>query len=335
MFYTRRDFGKLALSALPAASPLAAVLESARQPPKPDSRFAGVHIGINAPYSFRGLPGGPDDILKYCRELGVSALELRSQPVETFLGVPAHLAGGRGGGRRGRGAGQAGGERGRGRAALTPEEQAAQRARAEELLKWRLGVSMDRVREFRRKYEDAGVFIEIVKFDGIYALPDEGIDYSFNLAKALGARAISCEISVPDTKRLGQFAEQHKLLVGYHGHASTTPADWETAFGYSKYNGANVDLGHFVAGNNTSPLEFITKYHDRIPHVHVKDRKRNNGANVRFGDGDTPIGEVLAAISKNKWQIQGTIEYEYPPPDGSDVMTELARCVQFCRNALT
>lgn len=320
MLCTRREFGRLALSTLPVL-PLGGSIALAGRQAKPDSRFAGVHIGINAPYSFRGLPGGPDDILNYCRQLGVSALELRSQPVEAFLGVPAHLVAARGGGRRGR-------------APLTPEEQAAQRARAEELLKWRLSVPMDRVREFRRKYEDAGVVIEIVKFDGIYALPDDGIDYSFNLAKALGARAISCEISAPDTKRLGQFAEKHRMLVGYHGHASTTPADWEAAFGYSKYNGANVDLGHFVAGNNTSPLPFITKYHDRISHVHVKDRKLNGGANVPFGQGDTPIREVLEAISRNRWPIQGTIEYEYPLPEGSDVMTEIAKCVRFCREAL-
>jgi hypothetical protein len=332
MLSTRREFGKLSLSALPALSPLAAALGRAGQPAKPNSRIAGVHIGINAPYSFRGLPGGPDDILNYCRQLGISALELRSQPVEAFLGVPAHLAGGRGGGRRDGGQGRGG--RGRGRAPLTPEEQAARRAREVELLKWRLDVSMDRVREFRRKYEEAGVFIEIVKFDDLYSQPDVGIEYAFTLAKTLGARAISCEISAPDTNRLGQFADKHKLLVGYHGHASTTPEHWEAAFAQSKYNGANVDLGHFVAGNNTSPLAFIAKHHHRIPHVHVKDRKMNNGANVPFGTGDTPISDVLAAISKNKWEIQATIEYEYPLPDGSDVMTELAKCVQFCRNAL-
>jgi hypothetical protein len=36
-----------------------------------------------------------------------------------------------------------------------------------------------------------------------------------------------------------------------------TPAIWEQAFGYGKYVGANVDIGHFVAGNNASPLPFI------------------------------------------------------------------------------
>jgi hypothetical protein len=50
MQMTRRDLGKLALAALPATQLFA----------KPDSKFGGVQVGINAPYSFRGLPGTAD-----------------------------------------------------------------------------------------------------------------------------------------------------------------------------------------------------------------------------------------------------------------------------------
>ena len=58
---------------------------------------------------------------------------------------------------------------------------------------------MDKVKEVRKKFEDAGVLIEIVKVDGIFGMADEVIDYEFELAKALGARAISTEIA-PSTK---------------------------------------------------------------------------------------------------------------------------------------
>jgi sugar phosphate isomerase/epimerase len=162
------------------------------------------------------------------------------------------------------------------------------------------------------------------------------------MAKALGARALSCEIPVSRTKRLGEFATKHKLMVGYHGHAKVNdpeafakPESWETAMSFSKYNGINLDLGHFTAGNNTSPVEFIKKHHDRITHVHLKDRKLNNGPNVVWGLGDTPVVEVLRLMQKEKYPFQGTIEFEYPVPAGSDVMTELAKCVSFCKNALT
>jgi sugar phosphate isomerase/epimerase len=314
MNITRRDLGKMAIAALPAAGLLA----------KPNSKFGGVQIGINAPYSMHGLPAGADDVLKQLTQLNVSGVELRSQPVEGFLGAPVVPA-----------------APGRNKPPLTPEQDAARKAAIADLRKWRLALSVDRIKEFRKKYEDAGILIQITKFDGIDAMDDDVVDYCFTMAKALGAHALSCEIPVSRTNRLGEFATKHKLMVGYHGHANMTnpeafakPESWETAMSFSKYNGINLDIGHFIAGNNVSPVEFIKKHHDRITHVHLKDRKLNNGPNVPWGQGDTPVKEVLQLMKKEKYPFQGTIEFEYPVPSGSDVMTELAKCVEFCKNAL-
>ncbi len=312
MRYTRRDIGKMALAALPA-----------RAIAKPDSKFGGVQIGINAPYSFQGMPGGADDILKYMTGLGLSAVELRSQPIEAYLGAPVP-------------------SRRSGRTPLTPEQQAERRAAGEALEKWRLSTPIDSFKEFRKKYEDAGVAIDIIKFDGVETMKDDVVDYAFRLAKAVGARAISCEIPLSRTKWLGEFATRHKMMVGYHGHANVhspeafaAPENWETAMSYSKYNGINLDIGHFIAGNNASPIPFMKKHADRITHVHLKDRKLNNGPNVPWGQGDTPIKEVLQLMKKEKYPFQGTIEFEYPVPAGSDVLHEIAKCVQFCKDALT
>jgi sugar phosphate isomerase/epimerase len=317
MSYTRRDFGRLALAALPVAGTLTDWrVTAAALPQKPDSKIAGVQIGLNVPYSFGNNMMGADEVLQQCAQLGVSAVELRSQPVEGFLGVPADLV-----------------ARSSGRAS-TPDADAAKKAANEQLRKWRLGVPMSKVHELRTKYEDAGVRIEIVKFDGIYARADDEIDYCFELAKALGGRALSCEISLLDTKRLGQFADKHGMMVGYHGHTETGPKDWETAFSYAAHNGANLDIGHFVAGDHGSPIPFLTEHHDRITHVHVKDRKANNGPNVPFGEGDTPVKEVLRLLRDRQWPIQATIEFEYPIPPGSDRMTEIAKSVKYCEDAL-
>ena len=87
--------------------------------------------------------------------------------------------------------------------------------------------------------------------------------------------------------------------------------------------------------NNISPVPFISRYHERITHVHIKDRKMRTGPNVPFGEGDTPIAEVLHLFRDNKWNIQGTIEFEYKVPADSDRMTELAKCIQYCRDALS
>ena len=284
MLFTRREFNKLALTALPA-SDLVTLPQA-----KPNSKFSGVQIGIIAPYSFRGLPASADDLLKYLVQLGINSVELQSEPVEAYAGAPA----------TGRGGFPGGPPPGGGRPPMTPEQQAAQRARAEELRKWRLALSMDKYKELRRKYNDAGVTIHIVKFNLNANMPDEEIDYCFNAAKALGCKAITCEPPLSQTKRLGQFAAKHQIMLGYHGHSNMTgeeafakPSSWETAMAHSKWNGANIDIGHFTAGNNFSPAEFIRKYHDRITNLHLKDRKINQGPNMPWGQGDTQIKEIL------------------------------------------
>ncbi|MGO9259113.1 MAG: sugar phosphate isomerase/epimerase family protein [Bryobacteraceae bacterium] len=348
---TRRDFGKMAMAALPASHLLA----------KTNSKFGGVQIGINAPYSFHGQYNNGDQCLEAIVKLNLSSVELRAQPIEQFMGAPANLVaypavrqgGNRGGQKKSAdGGGQAAATPGEGAAPApakgagggrgpSPEQEAARKAAAEELRTWRLAASMDKVKAFRKKYEDAGVKIEIVKVDAIDTFSDEEIDYMFGLAQTAGAHAISCEIPLSHTKRLGEFGEKHKMMIGYHGHTNITspeafgrPESWETAMSYSKYNGINLDIGHFIAGNSTSPIPFLQKYHDRVTHIHLKDRKMNNGPNTAWGEGDTPIKETLKLMQKEKWAFPGVIEMEYAVPQGSDLITEIAKCVEFCKNAL-
>lgn len=301
---TRREFSKLTLAAIVGASALPCVAAAS----KPNSKIRGVQLGLNVPYSFNNPSMSGEDILKNCVQLGFSGVELRIQPVEAFLGGPQQLI------------------YSKGRTA----------AQTDELTNWRKSAPINKAKKFRKLFNNAGVSIDIVKVDGLFNMTDAELDYAFALAKALGGRAISAEISrkEEELKRIGRFADQHKLMVGYHGHAETTPEHWELAFSLAKYNGANVDLGHFVAGNNTSPAPFIEKYHERITHVHVKDRKKNKGPNTPLGEGDTPIADILRLIRDNHWRIQGTIEFEYKIPAGSDRLTEIARSLQYCKNAL-
>ncbi len=317
MILTRRELGRLAVAAIPAARLLA----------KPNSKFGGVQIGINVPYSYGNNNMSADETLDNTVQLGISAVELRTQPIESFLGSPA--AGTQPAGRGGRGV------------PLTPAQQAAADAAAQELQKWRLSRTVDQFKSFRKKFDDQGVLIEIVKVDRIDSMADDVVDYFFVLARTVGARAISCEIPLSQTRRLGAFADKHKMMVGYHGHTNITdpeafgrPESWETAMSYAKYNGINLDIGHFIAGNNTSPIPFIQKHHDRITHLHIKDRKMNNGPNTRFGEGETPIKEVLQLLKKEKWPIQATIEFEYRVPENSTRMAEIAKCEEYCKNAL-
>src|SRR5215468_1467352 len=122
MLYTRRDIGKIALATGAASRLMAAE--------KPNSKFGGVQIGTIT-YSFRALPSSADQVLQYCLDCGISAIELMSNVAESYAGAPSQ--GGRGfgppPGGPGRGPGGPGAVaqgRGRGgRAPLTPEQQAA------------------------------------------------------------------------------------------------------------------------------------------------------------------------------------------------------------------
>src|SRR6188474_3628022 len=86
--YTRRDLGKLAITALPAATLLRSGVFAQS---KPNSRVRGVMIGMNVPYNFGGRTAPVDEIIDKCVQLGISGLELRTQPVEAYLGLPESL----------------------------------------------------------------------------------------------------------------------------------------------------------------------------------------------------------------------------------------------------
>ncbi len=97
--------------------------------------------------------------------------------------------------------------------------------------------------------------------------------------------------------------------------------------------------------NGESPLPLVEKYHDRIASLHLKDRKgpksaaansgpRGGGPNMPRGQGETPLKEILQSMKKRKYKFPASIEYEYETPKGSDVLTEMKKCVEYCRKAL-
>ena len=90
-------------------------------------------------------------------------------------------------------------------------------------------------------------------------------------------------------------------------------------------------IGHFTAANY-DPIAYIKEHHSRISNLHLKDRKKNHGANLPWGQGDTPIKEVLQLLKKEKYAIPANIEYEYMGKD--DPVTEVGRCIQYCKEAL-
>lgn len=334
MPYTRRELGKLAL-AVPAAGLLQRL---AGAQGRPDSLVHGVQIGVIAPYSFGRDATTADAILENVVRLGISAVELQNDPAEAYAGAPAMPRfGGPGGPGAPRPRGARPGAPRPGRPpALTPEQQAARREALDALKKWRLSASMDRYKELRRKYNDAGVRIYAFKLALTSAMSDGEYEYAFDVAEALGADHLTMELPADGalTKRIGAFAATRKMMVGYHTHTQATPTVFDEALAQSQYNGINVDIGHYVAGTSESPIPLIRRHHARFTSIHLKDRKKGNGPNMPWGQGDTPIAEVLQLMKKEKWTFPATIELEYPVPEGSTRAAEIAKCLQFCRDAL-
>ena len=338
MLYTRRDVGRIALAAGSAS-----LLKAAR----PDSKFGGVQIGTIT-YSFRELPSSADQVLQYCLECGVSAIELMSNVAESYAGSPTQ--GGRGPGLLGgppRGAGAP--NPGPGRRQMTPEQQASMQKAAAEVKDWRLSVSMDKYKAFRRMYNDAGVSIYAFKLPPTMNMSDDEYAYIWNVAETLGANHVTMELPTDEAllQRVGEYAAKRKLRIAFHTHGQGGESGFQKALAASSYTALNLDVGHYYGVNGLSPVPVIVKYNDRIASLHLKDRKGPNsageakgpapgggGPNMPWGQGETPLREVLQTMKKNKYTFSASIEYEYNTPEGSTVVAEVKKCVQYCKDAL-
>ncbi len=291
--------------------------------PKPSSKFGGVQMGVIT-YSFRSMPGNMDQLIDYCKTCGINAIELMGEPAEEFAGIPVPFGG------PGKGDNNA------------PKLSMQERNKLSK--EWRETVSMDKFVELRKKLEKEGISVYAYKPNALNETSSDGeIEYAMKAAKALGATSVTVEIPAKAThsKRLGDFASKHKVYVGYHAHTQATDTAWDEALAQSPYNSLNLDCGHYIAagGNNTkeSLLALIEAKHDRITSMHLKDRKNksNGGANMPWGEGDTPIKEILTLLKTKKYKIPVSIELEYNIPAGSDAVKEVTKCVAYAKNVLS
>jgi sugar phosphate isomerase/epimerase len=208
----------------------------------------------------------------------------------------------------------------------------------EDLRKWRLTVPLDEIKAVRKKFDDAGINLYAFNLSFNDSFTDAEIDRGFDLAKALGVPVITASATVTSAKRVAPFAEKHNMIVAFHGHSDVkdpnqfaTPQAFAQALAMSKKFAINLDIGHFVAAN-FDPVEYIKAQHEHILVLHLKDRKRNQGPNMPWGQGDTPIKQVLQLLKKEKYPMRALIEYEYK--GASDSVTEVKKCFEYCKEAL-
>lgn len=306
--FSRRDFGKIAAAALPLsfAGPVFGA--------KVNSRVNGVLLGTQS-YSFRDL--SLEDAIKGMVSAGTGACELFAPHIEApALGKAPAIAG------RGRG----------------PQDPAVRDKAREELRKWRTTVDAGYYKGVKKQFDDAGIQLLAYNYSFNDSMTDEEIDRGFLAAKAMGVNTITASTTVPVAKKVVPFAEKHKIMVAMHGHSDlkdpnqfAKPESFEAALAMSKLYRINLDIGHFTAAGY-DPVDYLEKHHDKIVILHLKDRKKNEGDNMVWGEGETNIKGVLQLLKKNKWPIPALVEYEYR---GTGTSTEeVKKCMDYARKAL-
>ncbi|HOO99568.1 MAG TPA: TIM barrel protein [Bacteroidales bacterium] len=321
--YTRRRFlGTAAAATALTVVPFSYSCSSGSKPKKPNSKVGGVQLGCTT-YSYRSMPHKVDEVIEYLLLAGISSIELRSV-AEEDLGLPTIPRQPRG-------------------QQLTDEERAEFAKAADDAREaqrqWRINMPMSRYEEMRKKFNDAGIKVHIAKF-APSAWTDEEIDYAYEATKVLGAYGITDELGEESCQRLGKFAEKHNSLAIFHNHSQPAQPgfSFDKYLAYSPANRLNFDAGHYFGATGLHPNDIIIKYHDKMKSIHIKDKtapsENGDGVNMPFGEGATPIADILLLLKKEKWPINVDVELEYRIPEGSDAAKEVAKCIEYMRNIL-
>jgi sugar phosphate isomerase/epimerase len=272
----------------------------------------GVHLGVQT-YSFRdiaraGSVGAVDVLLDGMKTCGFEECELWSPQIEAVPPAPRDAP---------------------------PPEQAKTR---EALRQWRLSRGPQFYDGIRRRFASAGATIYAYNLSFNESFTDEEIERGFAAATSLGAEVITASTTVRMARRLVPFAEKHRRPVAMHNHSRVddpnefaTPESFLTALAMSPLFRINLDIGHFTAANFDA-LAFLETHHARITNLHIKDRKKDQGDNVPWGEGDTPIRETLAWLKRRASPVRAYVEYEYAGTRGT--IAEVSACADFARRVL-
>jgi sugar phosphate isomerase/epimerase len=198
-------------------------------------------------------------------------------------------------------------------------------------------VPLDHFRDIRRRFDAAGITLTAYNLSFQNDFTDAEIDRGFEMARALGVDVITASSKVSTAAKVAPFADRHGITVAFHNHSRIAedefarPEDFAAALAAgSKRLAINLDIGHFN-GAGFDALPYLERHHEQIVSLHLKDKRREGDRNVPWGEGDTPIAEVLQLLRDRRWDIPAQIEYEYR---GDDTVTEVRRCFAFCQQAL-
>jgi sugar phosphate isomerase/epimerase len=270
---------------------------------KIDSTVKGVRLGAQS-YSFRDRP--LEGVIEGMKAVGLGEIELWSNHVEP-------------------------------RVDWQKLDETGRKKAREEARKFRLETPLARFHEVGDKFKAAGIDLYAYNYSFRDDFTDTEIERGFEMAKALGAKVITASSNQNTTPRIDAAAKKHKMRVGLHNHSRVDPNEWATAEDFEKamaksseYICVNLDIGHFTAANFDA-VAYLKQHHAHITNLHIKDRKKDQGDNVPWGTGDTPIKECLQLLKKEKWPIPAMIEFEYK---GVGPVEEVKKCYAYAKQAL-
>jgi sugar phosphate isomerase/epimerase len=210
-------------------------------------------------------------------------------------------------------------------------------ASRDEMRRWRETVALDEFTRVRDHFRRAGVALSAYNISFKDDFSDREIERGFDMAQALGTNLITASAQVAVVPRVARVAAQRRMPVAMHNHSDPDPNEFASPESLTRAAAApggfiriNLDIGHFTAANHDA-VAFLRAHHRHILSLHLKDRRRNQGENMPFGEGDSPIGAVLRLLRDERWQIPAHIEYEYK---GQDTIDEVKRCLEYCRRQL-
>jgi sugar phosphate isomerase/epimerase len=95
--------------------------------------------------------------------------------------------------------------------------------------------------------------------------------------------------------------------------AIATPENYAEAVAFSKNYRISFDIGDNTPSGYDLP-KFIEDYHESIAVLYLKDRKKDR-TSVPWGEGDTPMTQILHLIRDNSYKFRCYIDCDYKTTD--------------------
>jgi len=281
MNLTRRDFGKIAVAAIPGIGGVWAQTAA----PANRSYIRGVQFGLQ-PFCYHDLPMSIENrptLIQRAVQNGFGMMELHTTWCEPHFDAPG----------------------------------VSVQAAREKLRQWRVTTPAAYYQNIKKEFDEAGITIFSYWVGINESYTDAEIDATFIAAKNLGVKGVVGSQGLAVSARLVPFAARHGIFMGLHNHdnlsdpdALSNEASFEKGLALSPNFKATLDVRHFTAGNGDC-VGFLERHHERVSSVHVGDRRKNNGRSTPFGEGDAPIIQVLRLIRDNQWPIIALLEFEH------------------------